>query len=175
MAQTCLGAHTCHMAPVGPICAVQGEHSQDLGWNVTKGVIKEDSMREGLHVTYQFRGQDFFRSPEEAGSSAQNPSKAGGTEGVLGPGLPSALTSAASSSSNHPPPALANPLPALPLRMHFADINTFMAQPVIKVTRPCPLPCVASLPSQEESTAVNDTPAPPPPREREQHKKPLAH
>lgn len=109
MAQTCLGAHTCHMAPVGPICAVQGEHSQDLGWNVTKGVIKEDSMREGLHVTYQFRGQDFFRSPEEAGSSAQNPSKAGGTEGVLDPGLPSALTSAASSSSNHPPHSARQP------------------------------------------------------------------
>lgn len=52
---------------------------------------------------------------------------------------------------------LADPLPALPLRTHFADINTFMTPPVSKGTRPCPLPCVASLPSQEESTAVNDT------------------
>lgn len=103
---------------------------------MTKRVSKEDSLREGLRVT-TIQRPGLLQDPEEASSSARKPSKAGGTEGErwAWASLSSDLRGLQLLFAH---PLLAGPLPALPLRTHFADINTFMAQPVIKVTRPCP-------------------------------------
>ncbi|TKC35173.1 hypothetical protein EI555_009169, partial [Monodon monoceros] len=50
-----------------------------------------------------------------------------------------ALISAASSSSVHPSPALSTQFPVLPLLTHFADINTFMVEQIIRLTKDLPL------------------------------------
>uniref|UniRef100_A0A8C6AVQ4 Nuclear receptor domain-containing protein n=1 Tax=Monodon monoceros TaxID=40151 RepID=A0A8C6AVQ4_MONMO len=66
-----------------------------------------------------------------------------------------------SSSSVHPSPALSTQFPVLPLLTHFADINTFMVEQIIRLTKDLPLSvCFLLWPMEDQISLLKEAAEP---------------